>query len=157
MLATNLLRTLEESSHRFSDLPVLIYRENVTTYGEFWQAVQQMTELLRKRLRGERCLFVRRNLHKSVISSMPHYLPGPCRSWPPPPTQRRLPPYTTIGRLSDQGVSDLLAIPDFFPLIAQFYGEAHNPSIEDDARLWQSSDSQPHFRVWSELDSRRPA
>ncbi len=63
---------------------------------------------------------------------------------------------TTIGGFSDQGVNDLLAIPDFFPLIAQVYGEARNPSIKDDAKLWQSSASQPHFRVWSELDLRRP-
>lgn len=64
---------------------------------------------------------------------------------------------TTIGGFSDQGVRDLLTIPDFFPLIAQVYGEAHNPSVKDDAKLWQSSASQPHFRVWSELDLRRPA
>ncbi len=68
MLATNLLRALKESSHQFSKLPALIYRDNVTTYGEFWQAVEQMAELLRNKLPGERCLFVSRNSSDSVLA-----------------------------------------------------------------------------------------
>lgn len=68
MLAAKLLRVLKESSQRFSELPVLIYRENVTTYGEFWQAVEQMGKMLRNKLPGERCLFVSRNSSDSVIA-----------------------------------------------------------------------------------------